>query len=220
MRNLPGKLNVVATVFLKVDSEFVRVATTLENSEGKRVIGTALGIFHPAYEILIQGRDYFGPAQLFGKNYSTQYSPVKDHKGEVIAVLFVGIRPIESEVQNRIVRMAIKLNALIVKYEALLQRVKSSARLSSESAGDLSANIEKTYHLSESQKIKTDMAVRIMEQMQMRSQSLYENSMKASELADAADGESMSGTTVINMVLDMFQSFQNYITVNSGQKDI
>ena len=201
----------VATVFIKVDQGFIRVATTLENSEGKRVVGTPLGIFHPAYELLIEGREYFGPAQLFGRNYSTKYIPVNDHNGKIIAVLFVGIEQMESGVQNQIIRMAIKLNGLIVKYEALLLRVKNSARLSRESADELSENIEKTYHLSESQKLKTDMAVQIMGQMQIRSQGLYENSMRASELAEKADAESMSSTQVINMVLHMFQSFASYI---------
>jgi len=56
------EMGAVATVFLKVEREFVRVATTLENSEGQRVVGTALGIFHPAYQYLIEGREYFCPA--------------------------------------------------------------------------------------------------------------------------------------------------------------
>jgi methyl-accepting chemotaxis protein len=201
----------VATVFLKVDHEFIRVATTLQNSEGERVIGTPLGIFHPAYQYLIEGREYFGPAQLFGKNYSTKYIPVRDHDRKVVAVLFVGIQPVESEVQNQIVRMAIKLNALIVKYEALLLRVKNASKLSSESADVLNANIEKNNDLSENQKAKTDLAVQIMEQMQIRSQGLYENSMQASKLAEEADVESMSSKQIIEMVLHMFKSFSNYV---------
>ncbi len=205
--------NAVVTVFLKVKADFVRVATTLENSQGDKVVGTSLGIFHPAYQILVDGREYYGPAQLFGKNYSTQYIPVEDQNGEVVAVLFVGIRPIESNVQNQTIRMVIKLNALIVKYEALLLRLKDSAKLSGESANELSDNIEKTYRLSESQKIKTDLAVQVMQQMQAKSQGLYENSMQASKLAEEADGESMSSRQVIQMVLHMFESFAKYIEV-------
>lgn len=203
--------NAVTTVFLKVEQEFVRVATTLENSEGERVVGTPLGIFHPAYETLIQGREYFGPAQLFGKNYSTQYTPIKDQDENVIALLFVGVEPIESEVKNQVICMAIKLNALIVKYEALLLRLKNSAKLSGESTDTLNINVEKTRALSENQKSKTDEAVQVMEQMQNRSQSLYENSMQASKLAEEADVESASSTQIIQMVLHMFQSFAEYI---------
>ncbi len=78
------------TIILEIGSEFIRVATTLKDSEGQRVIGSPLGIFHPGYSLLLEGRDYFGPAQLFGKNYTTQYTPVSDENNEVVAVLFIG----------------------------------------------------------------------------------------------------------------------------------
>jgi methyl-accepting chemotaxis protein len=209
--NFSKKANVQATIFLKSGTDFIRVATTLKNSEGKRVIGSPLGIFHPAYNLLLEGRGYFGPAQLFGRNYTTQYIPVTDINNEVVAILFVGVEPAKSEIKNQIIQMAITLNSLILKYEGLLSRVKNSAQLSGESVDELSSNIEKTYHLTESQKIKTDMAVQVMEQMQMRAQGLYENSMQASKLADEADGESMSSKQVIDMVLHMFQQFSSHI---------
>jgi methyl-accepting chemotaxis protein len=209
--NFSKKANVQATIFLKSGTDFIRVATTLKNSEGKRVIGSPLGIFHPAYNLLLEGRGYFGPAQLFGRNYTTQYIPVSDLNNEVVAILFVGVEPAKSEIKNQIIQMAITLNSLIVKYEGLLSRVKNSAQLSGESVDELSANIEKTYHLTESQKIKTDMAVQVMEQMQTRALSLYENSMQASKLADEADGESMSSKQVIDIVLHMFQQFSSHI---------
>ncbi len=66
----------------------------------------------------------------------------------------LAVEPAKSEIKNQIIRMAIKLNSLILKYEGLLSRVKNSAQLSSESVDELSANIEKTYHLTESQKVK------------------------------------------------------------------
>lgn len=50
-----------------------------------------------------------------------------------------------------------------------------------------------------------------MEQMHVRAQGLYENSMQASKLADNADGEAMNSTQVINIVLHMFQQFSVYI---------
>jgi len=211
LENFSKENNVQTTIFLKLESNFIRVATTLEDAEGKRVIGTPLGIFHPANESLMEGREYFGPAQLFGKNYTTQYIPMLGKNNEVVAVLFIGVEPAKSEIKNQIICMAVKLNSLIIKYESLLSRIKYSARLSGESVAELSANIEKTYHLAASQKKKTDMAVQIMEQMQIRSEGLYENSVKASSLAEKADGESVSSTQVINIVLQMFQQFSSHI---------
>lgn len=198
------------TVFLKVDKDFIRVATTLENSQGQRVIGSPLGVFHPGYKLLMDGREYFGPAQLFGKNYLTQYLPVSEGN-DVVAVLFIGMEPEESSIKNQIIGMAVKLNSLISKYESLLSRLQNSAALSAESALELSENIEKTCRLSESQKAKTDRAVQISEQMQLRSQNLYENSIQASNLADKADGESMNSKQVIDNVLQMFERFSNHI---------
>ena len=211
LEKFTNETKAVVTIFLKVDLEFVRIATTLENSEGKRVIGTPLGIFHPAYQLLIEGRSYFGPAQLFGKNYSTEYTPVKDANGVVVAVLFVGMPPLKSEIQNQIISMAIKLNELIVKYESLLLRVMNSSKLSTESANELAINVERANKLSNDQKDKTDLAVMAMDEMYVRSKGLYENSVKASELAQEADAESKNSKQVIEMVLDMFRSFTTYI---------
>ncbi len=201
----------VATIFVKVDQDFIRVATTLENAKGVRVVGSPLGIFHPAHSLLVEGRDYFGPAQLFGKNYLAKYLPIKDSQGEVIAVLFVGMELKEAAVRNQIVRMAIKLNSLVEKYEALLFRIKNSSELSGESANELNNNIEKTYELTESQKNKSDMAVQIINDMQIRSQTLNQNSLKASELAQQADVESVNSKQVVEMVIYMFNSFSTHI---------
>jgi methyl-accepting chemotaxis protein len=211
LEKFSNNTNAEVTIFLKINDDFIRVATTLENSEGKRVIGSPLGVFHPGYSLLMEGREYFGPAQLFGKNYLTQYIPVRDDDNNVVAVLFIGVEPAKSKIKNQIICMAVKLNSLISKYESLLSRLKNSAKLSAESAFELSQNIEKTHHLSESQKSRTDIAVQITEQMQLRSQSLYENSMQASTLADKADDESINSKQVINVVLQMFEQFSNHI---------
>lgn len=77
-----------------------------------------------------------------------------DQNNEIVAVLFVGVEPARSEIKNQIICMAIKLNSLIVKYEGLLSRIKNSAKLSGESVEELTKNIEKTYQLTESQKVK------------------------------------------------------------------
>ncbi len=201
----------IATVFLKVGYELIRVSTTLEDPNGNSAIGTSLGIFHPAYQDLIAGREYSGPAQLYGKNYSTKYVPIEDHHNEVIAALFIGLSPMKPKVKNQIIRMATDLNTLTVKYDSLLMRVKNSSKISNEATDELTLNIEKTYQLSEEQKAKSHIAVQAMEQMQIRSKSLFENSVEASKLAEETDTESTHSKQIINMVLEMFQSFTIYI---------
>jgi methyl-accepting chemotaxis protein len=80
----------VATLFVRSGEDFVRVSTSLTKQDGSRAIGTALDHQHPAYQRLLAGQNYVGRAVLFERSYMTQYSPVRDATGKVIAVLFVG----------------------------------------------------------------------------------------------------------------------------------
>lgn len=80
----------VATVFVRDGDEFVRITTSVLKQDGSRAIGTVLDHAHPAYARLVAGNNYVGRALLFERNYMTQYTPVKDGSGRVIAVLFVG----------------------------------------------------------------------------------------------------------------------------------
>ncbi len=81
----------VATIFARKDDDFVRIATSLKKQDGTRAIGTFLGQEHPGYKKLIQGESYTGKATLFGKDYMTKYVPIKDERGSVIGVFFIGI---------------------------------------------------------------------------------------------------------------------------------
>ena len=80
----------VATVFVRNGEDFIRVSTSLTKQDGSRAIGTALDHQHPAYQRLLAGQNYVGRAVLFERSYMTQYTPVRDGAGKVIAVLFVG----------------------------------------------------------------------------------------------------------------------------------
>ncbi|EZP34222.1 methyl-accepting chemotaxis protein [Pseudomonas sp. RIT288] len=80
----------VATLFVRSGEDFVRVSTSLTKQDGSRAIGTLLDHAHPAYAKLMAGQGYVGRALLFDRSYMTQYTPVRDGSGKVIAVLFVG----------------------------------------------------------------------------------------------------------------------------------
>ncbi|RQO54004.1 methyl-accepting chemotaxis protein [Pseudomonas sp. KBW05] len=80
----------VATVFVRNGEDFIRISTSLTKQDGSRAIGTALDHQHPAYQRLLAGQNYVGRAVLFERSYMTQYTPVRDSAGKVIAVLFVG----------------------------------------------------------------------------------------------------------------------------------
>ncbi|MCC6715631.1 MAG: Cache 3/Cache 2 fusion domain-containing protein, partial [Gammaproteobacteria bacterium] len=80
----------VATIFVRYGEDFLRVATSVQKDNGERAIGTLLGTTHPAYARLMQGEAFIGPAHLFGRDYMTEYSPIRSESGEVIGALFIG----------------------------------------------------------------------------------------------------------------------------------
>jgi len=80
----------VATLFVRDGADFVRVATSLRNPEGERVLGTALDPAGTPYARLSAGQAYTGPAKLFGEDYMTHYAPLKDATGEVVGIAFIG----------------------------------------------------------------------------------------------------------------------------------
>ncbi|WP_073526154.1 methyl-accepting chemotaxis protein [Pseudomonas fluorescens] len=80
----------VATVFVRSGDDFIRVSTSLTKQDGNRAIGTVLDRQGAAYQRVVSGQTYIGRAVLFDRSYMTQYSPVRDSNGQVIAVLFIG----------------------------------------------------------------------------------------------------------------------------------
>ncbi|PQJ95189.1 Cache 3/Cache 2 fusion domain-containing protein [Chromatium okenii] len=71
-----AQTDAVATVFARQGDDFVRIATSLKNDQGQRVMGTLLGTTHPGYAKLIAGEPYIGKATLFGRDYTTKYLPL------------------------------------------------------------------------------------------------------------------------------------------------
>jgi methyl-accepting chemotaxis protein-2 (aspartate sensor receptor) len=80
-----------ATLFVASGEDFVRIATSVMNQNGERVVGTSLDRSHPGYQSLRAGRSYTGYATLFGKQYMSKYEPIRDGSGGVIGVLYVGL---------------------------------------------------------------------------------------------------------------------------------
>jgi len=79
-----------ATIFIRQDNDFIRVSTSLRNSNQERVFGTFLGKNHPGYSLLMDGKAYVGSAQLFGRNYMTKYQPLRKNN-QTIAIIYIGV---------------------------------------------------------------------------------------------------------------------------------
>jgi len=86
-----NRTGAISTLFVRSGDDFVRVATSLRKENGDRAIGTVLDHASPAWAVVSKGEVYRGLALLFGKRYITQYQPVKDAGGQVIAIIFVGV---------------------------------------------------------------------------------------------------------------------------------
>ncbi|CDG82693.1 methyl-accepting chemotaxis protein [Janthinobacterium agaricidamnosum] len=86
-----AQTSAVATIFAASGDEFIRISTSLKKENGERAVGTKLDHGHPSYAQLRAGKSYVGLATLFGKQYITQYDPLRDAGGKVIGVLFIGL---------------------------------------------------------------------------------------------------------------------------------
>lgn len=81
----------ISTIFARRGNDFIRITTSLKKQDGSRAIGTLLDNASPAYRQIMAGQTFSGLATLFGKKYITKYQPVRDAKGAVIGILFVGV---------------------------------------------------------------------------------------------------------------------------------
>lgn len=80
----------VATLFVRQGDDFLRVTTSLRKQDGTRAVGTLLDRKHPGYSRVMAGESYTGPAFLFGRNYMTHYTPIKQGNN-IVGIYFVGL---------------------------------------------------------------------------------------------------------------------------------
>ena len=67
-----------------------RVATTFVKGDGKRSTGTKASDAVIS-QVLKDGKDYCGYADILGGRYFSVYNPIKDKSGKIIGMLFMGI---------------------------------------------------------------------------------------------------------------------------------
>jgi len=84
-----------ATVFQVYDDHAIRIATNVIGEDGQRAVGTRLTQDVFDYSV-IGGETFYGSRDLFGIQYVTAYEPIKNSRGEVIGILFVGTKEEET----------------------------------------------------------------------------------------------------------------------------
>ncbi len=92
----------------------VRVATTVNNKEGKRGVGTKASE-QVINDVLKSGKFYTGRADVIGEEFDSAYVPIKDGAGKIIGMIFVGL-PTKSlnDVENRLILSTLITMAIIV----------------------------------------------------------------------------------------------------------
>ena len=81
-----GKID-TATVFLGD----LRVSTNVMDQDGKRAVGTRVS--QTVYDhVLMQGQEYLGRVFVVDAWYIGRYEPLRNHQGNVIGMLYVGVR--------------------------------------------------------------------------------------------------------------------------------
>ena len=103
-----------ATIFQRMNEkgDMLRVATTVKNAEGKRAIGTYIpavnpdGTPNPVIAAILKGKTYHGRAFVVNAWYLTAYEPIKDGAGNVVGMLYVGVKQkaVESRVRQAILQ--------------------------------------------------------------------------------------------------------------------
>ena len=69
----------------------LRVSTNVTTTEGIRAVGTRLSQ-EVGDIVLLEGREYVGTAFVVDQDYITRYEPLNDHAGQIVGILYVGVR--------------------------------------------------------------------------------------------------------------------------------
>lgn len=103
-----------ATIFQRMNEngDMLRVATTIKNAKGKRAIGTYIpainpdGNPNPVIATTLKGETYHGRAFVVNAWYLTAYEPLKDHAGNLVGLLYVGVQQknVEARVRQAIMQ--------------------------------------------------------------------------------------------------------------------
>jgi len=93
---IDGNLDLVDEIHEFTDSQITifkmntRVATTIRDKDGKRIIGTKVSKIVED-RVLGEGKPYVGTADVVGTLYESAYYPLRDADGKIVGMMYVGI---------------------------------------------------------------------------------------------------------------------------------
>ncbi|MDT8309312.1 MAG: Cache 3/Cache 2 fusion domain-containing protein [Bacteroidales bacterium] len=77
------------TIFQRIDSGFIRIATNVTDNKGDRAVNTYIDNQSPVVKAVLQGNTYYGRAFVVNDWYITAYEPII-HNEKVVGMLYVG----------------------------------------------------------------------------------------------------------------------------------
>jgi len=90
--HLSNDLGITASIFVKENDDYRRIATSIVDSKGNRAVNTLLGSKNAAYTPIQSGTEYTGKAVIQDKDYLAMYCPIfQSGTNEVIGILSTGI---------------------------------------------------------------------------------------------------------------------------------
>jgi diguanylate cyclase (GGDEF)-like protein/PAS domain S-box-containing protein len=94
--------NGTATLFVKNNADFVRIATNVRQKDGTRAVGTLLDPKGKVMPYLQDGKPFYGVVDILGEPYISGYEPIKNSSGTVIGAWYVGYKVNASALEEAI----------------------------------------------------------------------------------------------------------------------
>ncbi|MBR5913937.1 MAG: methyl-accepting chemotaxis protein [Selenomonadaceae bacterium] len=187
-----------------------RVATTVKDDTGKRVLGTKASekIIN---EVLVAGKPYAGRAMVVGKEYDSAYTPIKDTGGKVIGMIFVGLpsEELADDVKNDLLASLAIAIAVVVVILGLLSwiiigRQMKKLELVSEAMEEISAGNLAVQDMEVTSEDEIGILSKDMNEMKKKLRVLLRDVLESSEKVAASSQELTANTdqtsTSINQV--------------------
>lgn len=120
-----------ATLFVKSDQNFIRVATNILDSQNHRAIGTLLNPKGKAIASIRNGNAYYGVVDILGEPYITGYEPIKDQAGNTIGVWYVGYKVEMQALQQAIEKLHFLKNGFsaVLDYNSHIRFLSSHTQI-------------------------------------------------------------------------------------------
>lgn len=129
-----------ATLFVKVDNNFIRIATNVKRDSGVRAIGTILDPKGKAAAALRQGQSFSGVVEILDEPYLTRYEPMLNQAGTVVGAYYVGFK-----VDMKVVRESVQgIRQLDTGFAAILDADIEMRFLSSHISRDKAETLLKS----------------------------------------------------------------------------